>query len=182
MGEVIKDDICPNRSDDNCTRLFGQNCDDCGQLPVFADDSLYIVSSRSRFRNQLMIEDKFDKLKSYLNANGLQMNDVKTSLTEYMSCQKSCGIPPELTVRVIEKGALVDKMILDTPISRMLGINLQNNLCWSGHLLIGKKPLLPAIRRQIGALHSLSNVISKCGKLQLANALIMSQISHLYMG
>ena len=129
-----------------------------------------------------MIEDKFLKLKMFLNANGLQMNDSKTTLTEYMSCQKrakSQGIPPELTVTVLEKGVMVDKLIVDSPISRTLGINLENNLGWTGHLQTGKKTLLPSIRRQIGALSSQKETVSRKGKLQLVNALILSRISYL---
>ena len=149
IGETVKDDICPNQAHQDNSRLFGQECSDCGQLPVYADDSLYVVSSKSRFRNQLMLEDKFVCIKKFLNANGLQINDGKTTVSEFMSCQKrakSRGIPPELTVQVLETNILSDRLIIDSPVCRTLGINLQNNLGWTAHLQTGKKSILPVIR------------------------------------
>ena len=68
-------------------------------LPVFTDVSQYLVTGRSRFRNQLKIETTFTKICDYLNANGLELNEAKTGLTEFMVCQKRMhlrGIPPEL--------------------------------------------------------------------------------------
>ena len=182
LGQTIKEEHCPNTAHDDQSRLFGNDCSDCCQLIVYADDSMYIVSSSSRFRNQLMLEDKFEKIKNFLNSNLLQINDGKTCVTEFMSCQKrakSKGIPPELTVRVLEGGKLVDKLITDSPSCRILGINLQNNLGWSSHLLTGKKSILPAIRRRLGALSTLKREISLKGRLQLANSLILSRLNYL---
>ena len=119
---------------------------------------------------------------SFLNANGLQINDGKTTLTEFMLHQKrakSKGIPPELTVSVLEKGVLIDKHISDSPQCRTLGINLRNDLSWENHLQTGKKAILPSIRRQLGGLMSLKHTISMKGKLHLVNALLISSITYL---
>ena len=106
----------------------------------------------------------------------------KTTLTEFMLYQKRCksgGIPPELTVSVLEKGIMIDKHITDSVQSRTLGINLSNNLTWDKHLLTGKKVVLPSIRKQLGALATLKYVMSNKAKLQLVNALVMSCLTYL---
>ena len=99
-----------------------------------------------------------------------------------MSKQKrwrSLGVPPELTVRVLEKGKTTDLHITYSPTCRMLGVNLRNNLSWDSHLNSGKKAVLPTVRKLLGAISTLRFSLSQKGKLQLVNALIMSKISYL---
>ena len=42
----------------------------------------------------------------------------------------------------------------------------------------GKKPLLPSLRKQLGALHSLKNHMSKNARLNVVNALILSRLAY----
>ena len=42
--------------------------------------------------------------------------------------------------------------------------------------MTGKKAILPAVRRQLGALQSLRHVLSSKAKLQLVNSLILSRL------
>ena len=58
-------------------KLFGNNCSNCGKLPVFADDAEFLVAGRSRAALQEKIETKFELIKQYLNALGLEVNDHK---------------------------------------------------------------------------------------------------------
>ena len=179
---VVKDDICENPRHTDTSKLFGQSCEKCGSLVVFADDAEYLVASNNRIWNQERIEDRFVRIVDFLNANGLAVNQSKTGLTEYMSRQKRVktqGIPPELTVREEKEGKTTDAHITDKTWCRILGGNLKNDLTWSAHLETGKKPVLPGIRRQLGALSKLKNIISKKGKLQLINGLIVSRLSYI---
>ena len=121
-----------------------------------------------------------------MSANGLQVNDSKTHLTEFMTHQKRMktgGIPPDLTVReltVDKHGTLKmeDNLISDSIYCRMLGINLQNNLSWGAHLTLGKKPLLPAVRRMIGMLSRICQEMNKKTRLQLVNSLVVSRLTY----
>ena len=88
-------------------------------------------------------------------ANGLQINESKTSLMEYMTKQKRVrlrGIPPELTVVEKVEDRLEDKLISDSLYCRTLGMNLQNNLSCNAHLYTGRKAIIPAARKQLGML------------------------------
>ena len=134
---VVEDNFCENRSHNVTETLFGDNCTDCGSLTLYADDGLYVTSSKSRNRNQDNIEDRFHRIKDYLNAHGLQINQGKTTLTEVMSSQKRAkinGIPPDLTATEMVKGKIQDKHIMDSQNFRILGINIKNNLSWGGSL------------------------------------------------
>ena len=60
----------------------------------------------------------------------------------------------------------------------MLGLNIQNNMMWDAQLSAGSKALLPAVRCQLGMLSRLGDNVSKKGKLQLINCLVMSIIDY----
>ena len=160
---AIKDDLCSDLTHNDPGKLFGGHCETCGSLPLYADNALYITRSSSRMINQVRIEENFQRLKTFLNINGLQINDTKMTLTEYMTRQKRGrlrGIPPELTVKETVKGKIVDKHITDVPYCRTLGVNVKNYLTWDTHLLTGNKAIIPAIRRQLGAMYSIKDKMS----------------------
>ena len=179
---AIEDDDCHNMVHMEGDRLFGRHCKDCGNMTIFADDAEYLVTSNSRGKNQDKIEDKFLRIMDYLNAHGLEVNQAKTNLTEYMTRQKRgrlTGIPPELTVAESIKDKIEDKHITDSKYCRILGGNLKNDLSWDAHLSTGKKAVLPAVRKQLGALSKLRNTLSQKAKLKIANSLIISKLSYI---
>ena len=147
-------------------------------MTLYADNSLYILCNRKRSVNQDNIDNVFHKIKNYLNTHGLQINESKTVLSEIMSQQKQAkiqGIPPYLTVSETVRDKIKDRHITDSQYLRLLGINIKNNM---SHLLGGKKALLPAIRKQIGALHSIRNLMSRKARLHMVNTLILSRLSY----
>ena len=176
------DDFCANISHKERVTLFGQPCKDCGTMISFADDGIFVRSSHSRHSNQDKIDAIYNRTKAYLNANGLKINEGKTSLTEFMTKQKRGrlqGIPPELMIQELVKDKIEDKLITDTPTCRILGSNFRNNLSWEGHLEKSKKAILPAIRRQLGALYSIQNALSFKARLKLANSLIVGKLGYM---
>ena len=187
MLHVINDDRCEDRVHQDTSQLFSNNCNNCGIMPMYADDGLYLTSSNNRNQNQDRIDDSFIRIKDFLNANGLQVNESKTYLTEYMTWQKRTrtnGIPPDLTVQeTIEDrtGAVItqDKLISDKPHCKMLGFNLKNNLTWDGHLTSGSKSILPKLRRQIGQLSRICQNMNTRARLQLLNAFVLSRMSYM---
>ena len=184
----MEDDFCVHPSHRNEGRLFGNECEDCGNLVVFADDSLYQYSSNNRTLNQERISTKFLKIKEFLNSHGLQINEAKTFLTEYMTKQKRRrlrGVPPELVVEVrtedkdnIGSFVLVHKTVKDSWYSRTLGMNMQNNLAWEAHLTMGTKAVLPSTRKQLGRLYKLHDSLSSKVKLLLVNSLVISKLTY----
>ena len=156
-------------------------------LPVFADDAQYLITSKSRYNNQIKIEENFTRIKNYFNDNGLQINENKTNLTEYMTRQKRCksrGIPPELTVEelITNKNGevrLESKLITDSVSSRFLGMNFLNSGTWDAHVATGKKPLLPCLRRNIGMLSRIINCTNTKVKQHLVNSFVVSKLNYM---
>ena len=181
--ESIRDaEECGNPVHLDSEKLFGGECTNCGTLPVYADDGIFVFTGKNRQFNQSKIEEKFKSIKLFLTANGLSINDGKTTIGEFMSKQKRGrlrGNKPQLRVQVSENGTFTEKIIETTDTVRFLGANLQNNQSWQRHLVNGKKSVLPQIKRQLGALyHNRDNIPRKC-RLILANAIILSRLVYI---
>ena len=85
---AIQDDDCQGHLK-NTDNLFGNNCLTCGEIPAYADDATIIAASKSRTKNQEQITTNISKVKTFLNSNGLVMNDTKTKIVESMVAQKT---------------------------------------------------------------------------------------------
>ena len=48
--------------------------------------------------------------------------------------------------------------------TRILGINMNQDLSWRSHFELGEKPLLPTLRKRLGAITHLGNTIPRKGK------------------
>ena len=104
------------------------------------------------------------------------MNQPKTVLAKIMSHQKQpriTGDPPQLSVR--KPGGTI-KLITPDKQVRLLGGNIQENLSWQAHLETGEKPLLPELRKKLGALRHPGTGVPRRTRLRLANSIIMSRL------
>ena len=84
MTEAIRNENCQNQVDENTSTLFGNNCEHCGVLAIYADDATYCISNRHRNLNQQELSENIIKIGNYLNSNELVINMDKTKLTECM--------------------------------------------------------------------------------------------------
>ena len=89
---------------------------------------------------------------------------------------KTPGAPPTMTV---EKEPGVFKVIKDSPYTRILGANLQCNMLWTAHLESGVKAIFPQLRKQIGRLRHLGNLIPMECRNNLAKGLIHSRMNYI---
>ena len=177
-----KSEECENEVHDDTETLFGKHCEICGNMSIYADDSLYMSTSDCRTDNQRRINENFFRIVNFLNSAGLEVNQGKTNLTEYMSRQKRCritGTTPTLEVTESIDGILTDKIITDKMYCRTLGGNIRNDMSWDAHLNTGKKALLPSVRKLLGSLHSLRKVLSQKAKLQLVNSFIGGKLNYI---
>ena len=139
ITEVIRDENCTNQSHNNNRRLFGENCETCGQIVLYADDATYQVTAKTRVQNQLRINLNLARLENYLSDNELAVNSGKTSILELMIKQKkgrTGGEPPHLIVKT-QTGEM--KTIKDNKNFRVLGTHLQQNMSWQNQLEAGPK-------------------------------------------
>ena len=159
--------------------LFNGNCDRCGTIPTYADDSTIVIKTKTRFEAQEKVAEKMQIVRNFLSNNSLSVNASKTEILEMMVQQKRRwirGSPPQLTVSKPD-GSI--KVITAKESIRLLGVNLNQNCSWKHHLALGEKALLPALRSKIGALAHISGNIPRRSKLLLANGLIISKVMYL---
>ena len=179
ITEAIRDTNCQNSAHNDRRKLFGNNCDTCGQLILYADDMTYHVANKHRVQNQLRININLSRLETFLTDNELAVNTGKMALKECMIKQKKGrlgGDPPHLVVRT-RTGER--KIIPDTKYFRVLGATIQQNMGWSDHLERGVKAAFPRIRRQFGAIKMLSGQLPRSCKKLLMEGFLFSKFQYL---
>ena len=178
LPDVLKEDDCRDSSHKEKNELFGENCTKCGNMVVFADDVTLIVSNKTRQENQKALENKLTQVTEYLTSNSLSINQKKTQLQEFMVKQKQARLTttsPEIVVRTAEG----DKTIKNKMNTRLLGLNLHEDLSWRLHLELGDKPLLPTLRKRLGGLRHIGRKVPEQGRKLLASSLIISKITYM---
>ena len=71
ISEAVVDPECRNLSHSQKMKLFGENCDDCGQVVSFADDTTYQIGNKTRNMNQIKITKNLTELEKFLTDNEL---------------------------------------------------------------------------------------------------------------
>ena len=138
------------------TKLFTENCEKCGQMPTYADDSTVVITASNRVTAQERIVVIIDRVKNFLAANSLSLNLGKTEIIESMVRQKrerQSGHPPQLSVQKPD-GSL--KVIVAKDSCRLLGVNFNKDANWNHQLEHGEKAILKTLRSVLGVLSHLS--------------------------
>ena len=179
LSEAVRNPNCNDPSHQLNEKLFGSDCEKCGKIVQYADDTTFHIGNKSRIIIQNKISENLNKLGEFMTANQLSINKDKTQVEEIMIKQKRSrqpGIPPKLQVPNQNQG--ID-IIATKGHCRILGMNLQENLTWNAHLETGEKSLLPSLRRSIGALRNLGKTIPfRCRNI-LARSLVLSKLTYL---
>ena len=160
LPDIMKSDNCPEICHLNKDDLFGRNCATCGILPVFADNSTILVTNKNPETNKTTLKNKLTEVTTFLNNNELIINQDKTTVQNYMVHQKRAKVVCDPTVfTIVAQNEVVN--IDNRMHTRLLGLNLMQDLSWRSHLELGEKPLLPVLRRRLGAIIHLGNTIPR---------------------
>ena len=93
LTNVVKSQSCRGISNSDKSTLFGRQCSSCGILTIYADDSTYTVTNKSRLSNKTNMMRVLDEISLLLSDNFLVINKPKTSITECMVGQKRGKVP-----------------------------------------------------------------------------------------
>ena len=181
MAESIKDPECQDQIHQQNERLFTPDCDKCGQLIQYADDANYHIASKDRVVIKGKLSQNLSKIGEFLSTNQLTINKDKTHMVEIMIKQKRGRIPPDPPppeLQVLNSKNEIE-IIRNQEHCRILGLNFQHNLTWKSHLEHGSKPLLPSLRKNLGALKHIGKLIPRGSRNTLARGLIISRLSYL---
>ena len=145
MPETIRNPECQDPVHQDIENLFGKNCDHCGTVVCFADDSTFVYTHKKRDQTQLALSRNLAKIKDFLNSNQLVINTSKTALVESMLKQKRAKISGSSPIldAVNDKNEPIE--ISCKPSLRLLGMNIQNNITWKEHLISGDKAVFPSV-------------------------------------
>ena len=178
LPEVIKSESCPEICHLETEDLFGRNCWKCGIAPSFTDDCTVVVARKNPDENKLLLENKLKSISEFLQNNELCINEDKTKVQNFMVKQRRArtNCTPEVMTVESPDG---EKILVNQMHTRWLGFNLHQDLSFRSHLELGSKPLLPTLRKRLGALKHLSKSIPRKGRLVLSNGLILSKIMYM---
>ena len=181
LPSIINADDCTDdvHNVDDESSLFSANCEQCGQIPTYADDSTVVISTKSRFEAQEKIISITEKMKIFLSSNSLSLNLSKTEIVEIMVRQKRArlaGLPPQLSVIKPDRTL---KIITAKDYCRLLGGNLNRDATWSHQLDLGDKAIMKTLRTTLGFLSHISSHLPVSSRLLLANGLFLSKLLYL---
>ena len=85
MREDDCNELCRERDEDD---LFGRNCDVCGQMPCYANDSTMVIARKTMDQNVEDIRTKLTRVSTFLQSNKLVINEGKTKAQNFMVHQR----------------------------------------------------------------------------------------------
>ena len=97
LPEVVHEAHCKLRGFAE-SGLFSSQCQECGGVVCYADDSTYTVQGGDHEELSAKLSDKYNVLADFLAANKLKVNDDKTHLlvmttSQKRRCRDTCKIP-----------------------------------------------------------------------------------------
>ena len=69
-----------------------------------------------------------------------------------------------------------NKNITPSNTSRLLGMNISQDMSWTNHMLHGEKAVLPLCKKKLGALYFIGRYYNTSIRMKLCNALIISRL------
>ena len=62
LPNIVNNQDCDNPTHSNNSKLFPDNCKQCGSIPMYADDLMYLVTMKTRFEAQTKITKNLEKI------------------------------------------------------------------------------------------------------------------------
>ena len=73
--------VAQHEDQEALSHKYNLNCNDCGGICMFADDSTFSMSHKNTDQLKEAIKEKYEKIKNYMSKNKLILNDEKNTLT-----------------------------------------------------------------------------------------------------
>ena len=150
------------------------NCDSCGSLVCFADDSSYSKSSKDTKKIKNELDDKYQDISNYMAMNKLVLNSDKTHLL--VMCTEEKQRRHQNYDITLDTGAEVIEPI-DS--EKLLGGYISSNLKWNEHIRDNKKSVFKQLTSRVNALCKVCQVSPFKTRKMLANGMVMSSLIYL---
>jgi hypothetical protein len=173
LPEVVHEDNCPLRDADDLA-LFNTQCQECGGVCCYADDSTYTVHGSDLEELSSTLTQKYSILADFLTANKLKVNDDKTHLL-IMSTRQKRRHRDTTNITINTPTAVVTP----STVERLLGAQVHEDMKWKEHILDNDDSLIRSLNRRLGAIKKISSMASFKTRKMLANGLYMSKLIYL---
>ena len=141
LPEAIHDHLSARNS------LFSIDCEECGSLCCYADDSTYSVSGVNPDDIQTKVNLQYNKLSSYMANNKLVLKSEKTHMLVLTSKARHN--------KHVDFGLQLDtgsEIILPIQNVTLLGCTITDDLKWYQHIVGSDKSMLNQLKNRINAL------------------------------
>ena len=173
LPQVVHEDSCTHRQVDP-TSLFAIQCQECGGVCCYADDSTYTAAGSDPVELSEKLTKKYNELADFLTANKLKVNDDKTHLLVMSTRQKRC-FRDTSTVTIRTPTATITPSIVE----RLLGAQVHQDMHWKQHLLENENSLIKSLTTRAGAIKKISRTASFKTRKMIANGIYMSKLIYL---
>ena len=153
---------------------YNVDCQECGSICCFADDSSFSFSSKTAADLCEHISEKFKKVSDYMASNELKLNSDKTHLLLLMS-DESRQHKPNFIVQLNTGTEIIET----TNSEKLLGGIIAQNLKFKEHIVNHNQSMLKSLNIRLNALKKIQNVASFKGRKMVANGIIMSKLVYL---
>ena len=173
LPQVVHELDCPLHGDPGAS-IFTIQCQECGGVCCYADDSTYTVRGRDPADLSEKLSRKYKVVADYLTDNKLKVNDDKTHLLVMTTRQKRRFVDTN-SVQIETPTATISP----SSVEQLLGAQVHQDMRWVEHLLDSEKSLVKALNLRLGALKKVSCLASFKTRKAIANGIFMSKLIYL---
>ena len=173
LPQVVHEADCPQHDDPDAD-LFTIQCQGCGGICCYADDSTFTVSASDTEVLTEKLSKKYKVVAEYLTDNKLKVNDDKTHLLVLTTRQKRRHVNTD-SVRIETPTAI----ITPSKVEQLLGAQVHQDMRWVEHILGNDKSLIKALNLRLSALKMISSMASFKVRKSIANGIFMSKLIYL---
>ena len=173
LPEVVHGDNCPLK-DVEGGEIFNTQCQECGGVCCYADDSTYSVQGNDPVELSSKLSEKYVALADFLTANKLKVNDDKTHLL-VMSTRQKRQHRDTSSITITTPTAI----ITPSKVERLLGAQVHHDMHWKEHLLDNDDSLLTSLVKRSSAIKKISRTASFKTRKMIANGIYMSKLIYL---
>ena len=153
---------------------YNVDCQKCGRICCFADDSSYSFSNASAPHISETLSNKYSIISDYMASHELKLNSEKTHLLLIQS-DAARRANPSFKVE-LNTGS---ELIQPSKSEKLLGGIISQNLKFADHIQNDEKSMLKVLNTRLNALKKISLNASFKTRKAVANGIIMSRITYL---
>ena len=153
---------------------FDQNCDSCGSICCYADDSTFSYAGQDSIELSNLTADKYEKMADYMTSNKLKLNGDKTHLMVMMN-DAARRKNPNFQIQ-LDTG---EKIVETSETEKLLGAQISQNLKWNQHIRDDEKSLIKSLNTRLNAFKKVSRIASFKTRKMIGNGIFISKLIYL---